>query len=190
MATELLITQIGIAFNRLCLNDIPPKYWKAYEIIKDKASMEIKELKNDFFIRFNFDLFSSSSSAPSNTISINPNVPNMGRRPDRSGILKEIKSAICLAVHPRINKSITDGILVRAEVRSKRYPSKSRMQMIMITVMVIRIYTDKKYICNRCSFVHFGYLQYKRIFSAKRILKMFFPVSPKKKMRVICSFTD
>jgi len=120
MATELLITQIGIAFKRLCLNDIPPKYWNAYETIKDKANVEMKELKNDFLISLNLDLFSSNSRAPSNTISINPNVPKIGSKPERSGILKEIRSAICLADHPKINSRITEGIFVRADVRSNK----------------------------------------------------------------------
>jgi len=89
-------------------------------MIKDKAIMEIKELKKDFLISLNFERFNSSSSAPSNTISINPKVPNMGSNPDRSGILKEKRSAICRTIHPKINKSITEGIFVRADERSKR----------------------------------------------------------------------
>ena len=82
--------------------------------------METNELKKDFLISLNFDRFNSSSSAPSNTISINPKVPNMGSNPEISGILKEKKSAICLTVHPKSNKSITEGIFVRDDVRSKR----------------------------------------------------------------------
>ena len=53
-------------------------------MIKDKTNIEINELRKDFLISLNLERLNSSSNAPSNTISINPKVPNMGSSPERS----------------------------------------------------------------------------------------------------------
>lgn len=93
--------------------------------------------KNDFNIKPVFDLFSSSSSEPSNTINIKPMVPNIGRIEVRSGKLILSKEVICFTTHPSNKSKITEGIFVLSEVISNRYAISRRIQKVMITADVI-----------------------------------------------------
>ena len=123
--------------------------------------MEPNELKKDFFISLNFEGLISSSNAPSSTIKIKPSVPRMGSSPERSGTVIEKKLVISLTPHPKISNRITEGILVRAEDKSNKYPIKSRTHIIMITVIVINNEFQKNKFCPAFPGVM---LQYKMIF--------------------------
>lgn len=93
--------------------------------------------RTDFLISFTFDLLSSNSKDPSNTINISPTVPRMGKIEEKSGRLKSRKFVICLTTHPKSNNKNTEGIFVLEEVRSNKYAIKSSTQIVIITVIVI-----------------------------------------------------
>lgn len=97
-----------------------------------------KETTAAFFTNGSFDLFSSSSREPSSTIKINPTVPSKGNNDERSGTDTEKKTVNCLSIQPNSNKRITVGILVLAELISKRYASNiSTHKVMMIDVVML-----------------------------------------------------
>lgn len=84
-----------------------------------------------------FFLFNSNSNEPSRTISINPMVPRTGNIVVRFGISIFKKTESCFIAQPRNKRSMTAGILVLEEVKSKKYAIRNIMQMIIIIVVVI-----------------------------------------------------
>ena len=84
-----------------------------------------------------FDLLSSSSKEPSNTIRIKPIVPNIGSSGFKSGICNWKKSVVCLTNQPKSKSRITEGIFVRGELMSKIYASRSSRQIVIIIAVVI-----------------------------------------------------
>ena len=89
------------------------------ERIKARAIIGNKETMKDFLMSEALDLFSSNSSEPSKTMSINPIVPKIGRSEVRSGILIPTKSENCFIPKPNSNNKITEGTFVFADVKSK-----------------------------------------------------------------------
>ncbi len=81
------------------------------------AKMGSSDAITDFFMIEALDLFNSSSSEPSSTIRIKPMVPKTGNSQESPGIFISSTTVSCLTPQPRINKNMTDGILVLEEVR-------------------------------------------------------------------------
>lgn len=99
--------------------------------------MDKSEVTRALFTILIFDLLSSSSNEPSKTIKISPIVPMIGSNGVRSGMLKLKIVDACLTSHPESNNKITDGILVRGEVMSKKYANSKRTQNVIIMAAVI-----------------------------------------------------
>jgi hypothetical protein len=119
MAIELLITENGMAFNREIFNDDPPKYMNINAMEKDNNITGNNAIANDFLINGNLVILNSSSSEPSSTMRIRPNVPSIGSSAVRFGIFIFSIAEPCCTSHPKNSNSKTDGILVLDEVRSK-----------------------------------------------------------------------
>ena len=79
IAMALLITQRGIAFARLSLKVLLPKYWNKPARINARAKIGRVPPRSDLMIRGFVELFNSSSRAPSRTIRIKPIVPRIGK---------------------------------------------------------------------------------------------------------------
>src|SRR5690554_134845 len=94
----------------------------------------------DFSIKGNFDLLSSNSKEPSNTMTINPIVPRIGNNPLRLGTLILKISVICCKPHPKISNKITEGILVLDVVKSKIYAIIISTQKAIINVFVMELF--------------------------------------------------
>ena len=114
----LLITQNGIAFIKLSLSPLCPKYLNANASRKAKPIIGIKAPKKDFLISPNLDLLSSSSNEPSSTIKINPTVPKTGRTGEKFGSCMLNHTVSCLTAQPKSNKKITEGTFVLEDVKS------------------------------------------------------------------------
>jgi hypothetical protein len=70
---------------------------------------QVIEKPKDDFNQTNFDLLSSNSSEPSNTIKINPIVPKIGNVEVKSGISISNNNVVSLTNHPKTSNSMTDG---------------------------------------------------------------------------------
>ena len=74
---------------------------------------------SEVLIKPNLDLFSFNSSDPSNTINIRPIVAKTGRLEDKSGITQSNPKLSCFRPKPKAKSIMTEGILVKLEVRLK-----------------------------------------------------------------------
>ncbi len=71
-----------------------------------KANMEKSAPINDFLMSEIFDLFSSSSNEPSNTMSSNPMLPDTVRARVKSGSWISENKATCFIIRPFISTSL------------------------------------------------------------------------------------
>lgn len=94
---------------------------------------------SDLRMTTRFEWLRRSSREPSRTIKIRPIVPITGSKGEKSGsvIFKSIET--WLVVQPNNSSSITDGILVLEELRSKMYASRISIQKVIIILIVIMI---------------------------------------------------
>ena len=95
-------------------------------------------IKKELFSKGNLLLLSCNSNDPSNTMSIKPNVPSMGKMLEKSGSVTSKKVQSCWVVQPKSNNRITEGIFVIDADKSKIYATNKRIQIVDINNVVIK----------------------------------------------------
>ena len=167
IAIALLITAKGTAFNSPRLNSTPNIASNANPMPILSTNIGMSDIEILDIINFFLERFSSKSSAPSNTISINPTVPIIGSIGDKFGMLMPKKSAAWRTAHPTINSSITDGIFVFGELTSNIYDiNNNKHNDIMI---VFDILNYNLFICKSNIFPLIRYYIFISIFVYIRI---------------------